>query len=556
MDIAFFGDSWYVLSDPHFLFSVEQWPLFWRELELRTDRQEKVFLYISYEAFAQKERKKFFNYPLAGFWTASKSDKDSVLISKGKRKYEIFNVDLSEGFYQYRDKIEKIKEFIREGYTYQVNYTFPLRFSFRGDEVGLFLDLLDIQRSEVVSFLRFGRWAFLCLSPELFFERRAGEIVMEPMKGTWSVGNGKVDLDEKIQAENIMIVDMIRNDLGRICKFGSIRTDLFIKKYLPTVVQLISSVRGELNNDISWEDIFKAIFPSASVTGAPKIKTQQIIDQLEENYRGIYTGCLGMISLKKSGKFSVCIRTVELDLEKGLGVLGIGSGIVWDSRAHREYFETTVKAEFFLRKALNFKLIETMRLEDGKVELLDYHLERLSESARFFGFKYKRKKVLSLLEKIFRRYVVGLWRLRLVLDYKGKLDLEVRKFKEERRHWRVKVERFDLDDSVHLYHKTDYLRPFFDGMLRKAKEEGFDEVIFLDRQDRVLQGCITNVVIEKGGCFYTPAVELGVLPGIFRRYLIDRGLAREVILRKEDLGEKVFLCNALRGLIAVGEMVF
>ncbi len=538
MDLAFVKDSWVELRDGVFFDDVGE---ACDAIESRR-HEGPLFVYLSYSPADT-------GYPLAAIWKMG----PKISMSPENGGFGVTRVRLGRGFYEFRGAIRKIKSHIREGYTYQVNYTFPVEFDFSGSPVALFFSLLGFQPVECPMAVFFkGRFGFLCLSPELFFEVRGRDIVMEPMKGTWSVDERFV-IDEKTRAENLMIVDMIRNDLGRVSCFGSVEADLFIRKDYKTLVQLVSRVKARLKEAVSYRELFSSLFPCASITGAPKLETISIINGLEGYRRGIYTGAIGVVD-GDYGRFSVAIRTVELDLLKGKGRLGIGSGIVWDSRSHREYAEDLLKARFFFSSVFDFHLIETMRLEDGKFPLLEYHFQRLEEATAVFGFRYPRMKIMRALDSLRQEYRDGLFRVRLTLFWDGIYNLEVSPFCEEKQTvWRLMLmsfERYALKE--HLLYKTSLLRGYFDDTLRSARSKGYDEVLFCDKNGYLLQGCITNVFIEKNGELFTPPVSWGVLNGVYRRYMLASGRVQEARISLDDLIEgeaQVYMGNALRYLI-------
>lgn len=538
MDLAFIKDSWVELREGAFFDDIGE---AWDAIE-RQRQDGPLFVYLAYSSGDA-------GYPVAGLWKIGKK----VVIPTIGEDFNITRLRFGQGFYEFRDAIREIKTRIREGYTYQVNYTFPVEFDFSGSPVALFFSLLRFQPVEWPMAVFFkGRFGFLCLSPELFFEMKGRDIVMEPMKGTWSVDETFV-VDEKTKAENLMIVDMIRNDLGRVSCFGSVEVDLFIRRDYKTLVQLISRVRSRLKDNLSYRQLFSALFPCASITGAPKLETMSIIDDLEEYRRGIYTGAIGVVD-GDYARFSVAIRTVELDLLKRRGRLGIGSGIVWDSRSHREYAEDLLKARFFFSSVFNFHLIETMRLEDGDFPLLEYHFQRLEEATTIFGFRYPHMKIRRALDYLRQEYKDGLFRVRLSLFWDGTYKLEVSPFYEDKEAvWRLMLMPFaKLASREHLLYKTSLLREYFDETLRYARDKGYDEVLFYDKDGYLLQGCISNLFLEEKGELFTPPLSLGLLNGVYRRYMLGSGKVREARVCLDDLMEgrvRLYMGNALRYLI-------
>ena len=367
----------------------------------------------------------------------------------GKYKIKKFKLDTSKR--KFASDIIKIKKFIEEGDTYQVNYTIKGNFSFSGDVKMLFQTLVFNQSASYSAFINNSEKFILCHSPELFFETNRRSIIVKPMKGTAKRG---IDLisdnlnkytlenDAKNKSENLMIVDLLRNDLGRISKYGKVKASkLFeIEKY-ESLYQMVSTVKAELRNsdsksatselktviskkslteksfanikekislsgrneskiikrntyesisNISLTEILKNIFPCGSITGAPKIRTMEIINQLEQKPRGIYTGAIGIVT-KKFCSFNVAIRTITIDKKTNQGEIGLGSGIVWDSEPEKEYAETLLKSNFIRKANSYFEIFETMLVENNKIFLLDEHIDRLKSSAEYFLFKLDEK---------------------------------------------------------------------------------------------------------------------------------------------------------------------
>ena len=291
---------------------------------------------------------------------------------------------------------DRIKKHIADGDTYQVNYTFRLEGSFAGDPRGLFADLVASQEGRYAAFIRMGELVICSASPELFFRRAGRQLIARPMKGT--VGRGRTLAEDrersealhaspKERAENVMIVDMMRNDLGRVAVVGTVTVpELLTLERYPTVWQMTSSVTAE--TDAPLDQIFSALHPSASVTGAPKVRTMEILKDLEPESRGVYTGAVGYVAPGGDAQFNVAIRTAVVDEGRGTVSFGVGSGIVWDSDAAAEYDECLLKGTVLGRAAAAFDLLETLRwTPDGGFFLLERHLRRLQESAEYFDFR-------------------------------------------------------------------------------------------------------------------------------------------------------------------------
>lgn len=464
---------------------------------------------------------------------------------------------------EYLDKVVRLKREIEAGNVYQVNFTGRYRFSFRGSPFGLYQAMKRRQPSAYTAWLNTGDRLVLSFSPELFFLQEGRMIETVPMKGTAPRGDNPADdLDrlssfaccEKNRAENLMIVDLLRNDLGRICTTGSVvASSLFETRTYPTLHQMVSTVRGELNEEVSLYALFRALFPSGSVTGAPKIRAMNLIRGLENSPRGVYTGAVGFMLPEGKKVFNVAIRTVEL--AGGRGSYGTGSGIVWDSDPWQEYRESLLKAEILSGEAGDLPgLFETI-LWNGSWLLLDDHLARLTASSSAFGLPFDacaaRDMLLHCETKEFRPN--GRYRVKLSLDRDKGLSVVHEPFDPAPPDTMVRVclafERISSSDRL-LHHKTTQ-RGRYDCALRSAVAAGFDEVLFLNERGEVTEGAISNVVVCRDGRLFTPPEACGLLNGVCRRYLLrTRPWIKEKILTAEDLrqADMLLLCNALRGL--------
>lgn len=465
-------------------------------------------------------------------------------------------VDLEIPEERYRGKIERIKRYIADGETYQVNFTDRVRVATDLAAEAAFGVLLEQQPVAYSALLNIAGRQVLSLSPELFFRVDEGRIVTRPMKGTMPRGLDTAEDaeaaqrlrgDEKNGAEHVMIVDLLRNDLGRICEMGSVRVeDLFSVEQYETLLQMTSTVSGRLRQGLSYYEIFKGMFPSGSITGAPKIRTMQIIRELEESPRGVYTGAIGHISPDGAATFNVAIRTLVLG--GGEARMGVGGGIVADSEAEEEYRECRLKAEFLVRARREFELIETL-LWDGDFFLLGMHLDRLEASAGYFGFSFDRGAVVAQLMEGAGEFESGVrYRVRMLLGKGGEVTVTSVRFAPEAPTGlvRVSAERVDSGD-VFLRHKTTRREAYERGSA-KARAAGLDETIFLNERGEVTEGAISNVFVRRDGRWLTPPLRCGVLPGVFRRQMLEEG-AVEGVLRVEDLvGAEVFLCNSVRGM--------
>ncbi|MBN2452563.1 MAG: aminodeoxychorismate synthase component I [Lentisphaeria bacterium] len=456
----------------------------------------------------------------------------------------------------YEGALAAIRQHLAAGDTYQVNFTFRLRAAFGGNPLAWFAGLAPSQPSPYAAYVDTGRFAICSVSPELFFELQESRIVSRPMKGTMSRGRTPAEdrarakalrQCPKNRAENLMIVDMIRNDIGRVAIPGSVRVPrLFHVERYPTVLQMTSTVEALTN--AAFPDILAALFPCASITGAPKPKTMAIIAALEDTPRGLYCGCVGCWSGRRA-RFSVAIRTAVVDRSHGNAEYGVGGGIVWDSIPSEEYEECRIKARVLGEPRPPFSLLETMLWEPEQgVFLLDLHLRRILESARYFG--------IPLAEKALRKSIgsatAGLprqsHRLRLLAGRDGALRLEALPFAQAdpdapvRLRWARKP--IDPIDPF-LSHKTTY-RILYEQA--RASRQDCDDVLLWNPRGEATESTIANLVIERRGRLVTPPVESGLLPGTFRHRLLEQGeiAAEPVTVTDVHRAPRLFLVNSLR----------
>jgi len=470
--------------------------------------------------------------------------------------------------------VATIRSAIAAGDTYQVNLVFAFNGSFSGRSRDLFAHLVTPGEAPFAALLEAGGWAIASLSPELFFERAGGRVVMRPMKGTRPRGRfGAEDrrfaaalvASEKDRAENLMIVDMVRNDLGRVAAAGTVEVEerFRVERY-PTVWQMTSTVAAR--TDARLPELFAALFPCASVTGAPKAATMRIIRDLEPEARGAYCGAIGLVRPGGDARFSVAIRTLELDRRDSTFRYGVGSGITWDSDAAEEWRECLDKARVLDGPPAEFGLFETMRFRPGRgIELLDLHLERLVASAEFFGFSPSKagaetKATASIAGSVRAEILARCAELaprshkvRLELARDGGLTIEASPFETDRRAWRVAVARGPVPSmEVLAFHKTTN-RGLYERALAGAPKD-VDEVLLVNEHGQLTEGTRTNVFVQSsGGEWLTPPREAGLLAGVFRESLLRAGKVVEATLYPRDLlrANRVRLGNALRGWIAI-----
>ncbi|MEN2997493.1 MAG: aminodeoxychorismate synthase component I [Brevinematia bacterium] len=480
-----------------------------------------------------------------------------VEVTTSGGNYSISNIGPSLDLKEYLEKVDILKRYVKDGYTYQVNFTFKLFFDFDGDPLAFFLDLRRKQRVKYARFVKYYDVYILSVSPELFFSVKGDKIVTKPMKGTIRRGRfleedlllmRTLKMSEKDRAENLMITDLLRNDIGSISKFGSVgvRKMFEVERY-ETVFQMTSTVEGNLREGVKFSDVVINLFPGGSITGAPKRKTVEIISEVETLPRGIYTGTIGYISPNGFSEFNVAIRTPIICGSRG--EMGVGSGITWYSEPEDEYKECLLKSDFLVSKPHpEFELVETILLRNHRLCLLKYHLSRLKKSAEYFSFRYNRKVIIEKLRRVAE--LGGKFKLRLLLSREGRVRVEVKKFETVKKRGFVRLSEDRVDSkNKFLYHKTTN-REVYDYYTRKAREERLVDYVFLNEDGYVTEGSINNIIIFSGGKFITPDRRSGLLRGTMLEYLSRKyGIVEEFITLRDLLGsERVFMCNSVSGI--------
>lgn len=453
----------------------------------------------------------------------------------------------SAGRARYDKAIARIREHIAAGDTYQVNHTLRLRSTVRGDERGLYRDLCFAQRGAHAAYLNTGRHRILSASPELFFQIEGGRLTTRPMKGTAPRGRWLAEDEEirsrltssvKERAENAMIVDLLRNDLGRIARPGSVEwSKVFEPERYETVWQLTSTVACDLASGVDLAGVFRALFPSGSVTGAPKVRTMQLIAELEDSPRGVYCGAVGHLAPAEAGppsaSFNVAIRTVVVDSETGVAEYGVGGGITYDSSAASEYDETVAKARVLTVRRPPFELLETMRRDPGQpVRRLGEHVSRLRDSATYFGFGFDEEEVRGALEGA----GAGTDRpvkIRLNLARSGRLAVSTTPIdRGAPEPIRLALDAVPVDPTdVFLYHKTTLRQRYDDA---RARHPDVDDVLLLNRNDEITETSVANVAVELDGRWWTPPIDAGLLPGTERAALLAEGVIDERRIAVEE----------------------
>ena len=458
----------------------------------------------------------------------------------------------------YEDDVRALKERIAAGDTYQVNYTMRLRATFDGDPLGLFEALSRAQAADHVCFLDLGDVAVCSASPELLFTRSGTTISSRPMKGTRPRHPDPIEdqrlidellASEKDQAENTMIVDMTRNDLGRIAKTGSVKVPALhsIETY-PTVHQMTSTVTAE--SDASLAEIFGALFPGASITGAPKVSTSRLIASTEDSPRGIYCGSMGVVGPDGFAEFNIAIRTAWVDNVAGVAEYGTGGGIVWDSDPADEWNEAHHKARVLHRACAQFELFETIKYEPGTgATLIDRHLDRLADSAKNFGYDIDIDHARQLIESVDSEKPQ---RLRLLAAGNGRLTLEIAPMPSPPDGpWALPLDTEPVDvGDEYLYFKTT-VRERYDQARQRFPDA--PDVILWNERDEITETTIGNLVVELDGHWYTPPISSGLLPGTFRAELLSQGVVQERVIGRSDLAKasRLFMVNSLRGWVPI-----
>lgn len=465
----------------------------------------------------------------------------------------------------YAGAFARVKELIAAGDIYQANLTFPLQGACIGDPLALYRALRFGARAGFAALMRTPERTILSLSPELFLDGAGGSLKARPMKGTCPrdpdpVRDGAIAAelarDEKQRAENLMIVDLLRNDLSRIAEGGSVRvTDLFSVETYPSLHTMTSGVAAAIDPATTPSRILQALFPCGSVTGAPKIRAMEVIREVEPRARGIYCGAMGAFGPDGFVKLNVAIRTLVVAGD-GSATLNVGSGVVADSGEGAEYDECLLKARFALHPVAPFELIETMRLARGRgVVLLNRHLSRLKAAARWFNFAFDED---SLVRALHATRVDGHdQRVRVGLSADGGLTLAQENLPDcdwvdglprEPGEMKLVIAPEPLVAGDPFVRWKTSRRDHYEGPLAHAKAQGADEVIFLNARGEVCEAARMSVFVPHEGVLLTPPLAAPCLDGVLRAELLSRGLAREAVLRPDDLSGGFYLGNAVRGL--------
>lgn len=453
---------------------------------------------------------------------------------------------------EYKAAIEHIHHHIRQGDTYQVNYTVQLQQNLTADPFAIYNRLVVEQNAHYNAFIQHDDVSIISISPELFFKKEGDKLTTRPMKGTTNRGlTTETDLaqarwlaqDQKNRSENMMIVDLLRNDMNRISKIGSedVKSLCQVEQY-STVWQMTSTIETQLLTNRSLCDVFQALFPCGSITGAPKIATMEIIKKVEKQPRGVYCGAIGILVPQGPSIFNVAIRTLQMEETKA--IYGVGGGITWDSNWESEYEETKQKAAVLYRQNPKFDLISTGRIHQGKLLFLEEHIKRLQESSRYFDYPFNAEKAHYQVEALCQSLDLNTdYRLKMSLAKDGELKFEhsqLTNLSDDFCQARLVEQRHPLD-RPYTFFKTSY-RPHLNIEPH--------EQIYYNHEGQLLETSIGNIVLKIEDQLYTPPVHLGLLNGIYRQSLIAENKLKEKVLTVKDLkqAQAIYGCNAVRGL--------
>lgn len=455
----------------------------------------------------------------------------------------------------YQKAIETIHHHIRQGDTYQVNYTVQLSQELKSDPLAIYNRLVVEQKAHYNAFFQHDDVSILSISPELFFEQDDRLLTTRPMKGTTRRGlTNQADLkeaawleaDPKNRAENMMIVDLLRNDMNRISEIGSEQvTRLCQVEQYSTVWQMTSTIESRLRPEVDLLQTFQALFPCGSITGAPKISTMEIIQKTEKAPRGVYCGTIGILLPKGKRIFNVAIRTLQM--QGNQAIYGVGGGITWDSKWESEYQETKQKSAVLYRQEPHFELLTTGRIHQGELTFLEQHLSRLREASRYFAYPYDEPKLLKELQEKLGHLKSNLdYRCRIALQKNGAFQLTITELTDLPASYlqaQLTEQKLDLATPV-TYFKTSQ---------RDHLGQSDHEQIFHLPDGSLLETTIGNLVLEIEGQLYTPPAHLPLLDGIYRRHLLETQQVEEKLLTLNDLtdADRIYACNALRGLYAL-----
>ncbi|WP_018930883.1 aminodeoxychorismate synthase component I [Gracilibacillus lacisalsi] len=541
--------------------NIKEIPTIFEELEQFLDKGYYIAGFVSYEAAPAFDPTYHVHQdnelPLIWFAAYEKPfDKTDRLEDMN---YQLSDWNHTTSYEDYQVNINRIKKAIEEGNTYQVNYTTRLKSRFTGNPYSFYQQLVENQAASYCAYLDIGENHILSASPELFFQVKDGKIITKPMKGTIKRGRTyREDLQfkqtlrdsVKDQAENVMIVDLLRNDIGRIAKPGTVNvTSLFDVETYPTVHQMTSTIEASLER-MKVYDWFQALFPCGSITGAPKVETMKYIAALEDTPREVYCGAIGWISPAREAIFNVPIRTVIINGNNA--IYGTGGGITWDSTSKNEYDELNQKSAILHQKRKVVSLLESVKLENGKYPLMPYHLQRLKHSTQYFDFPFHEERVKEKLSVLAEKLQIGCYKVRLLYHPSGKIKLDHQAINKLEQPVSTVIASEPVDkENIYLYHKTTNREIYekFD----QAKPSHILTTLLWNEQGHITEFTIGNIVVEKDGRFFTPPVSDGLLPGTYREQLIEEGILVEksIPLAKITTYDQIWFINSVRGWLKV-----
>ena len=562
------GSNWQQYTDPQQIFqahTIDQIKPMLQQIETAVNQQQLTAVgYLSYDAAAAFDPALTTHppteLPLLWFGLYDQHTTHETLPTPTS-SYEIGSWQANQTADQYAQAIAAVKEEITYGHTYQVNYTYRLRTDFAGDPFTFFSEIDKAQNGAYSAFLNLGRYTICSASPELFFTLDNQNLTSKPMKGTAKRGLRFEDddrigrwlqQDQKNRAENLMIVDMIRNDMSRVATPNSVKApQLFEVTPYPTLWQMTSTVTCQTKPDTSLSDIFNALFPSASITGAPKVRTMKIINQLEPQPRTLYCGAIGFIAPDRQAQFNVAIRTTIIDSQTNRAEYGVGSGIVWDSDTADEYAECHTKATILTQKRPDFELLETILWEPDKDYFaLKRHLGRMVSSADYFGYPIKVGEVIDLLYDHSDTFPPDEYRkARLLLNADGIPRIESTPFTPQPdKTWRLALASAPIDSqNIFLYHKTTH-RAVYAPARAELATKNVDDLILWNENGELTETTIGNIALKINGRWLTPPLKSGLLGGVYRARLLALGSIQEKTLTHQDLvqASEIALINSVR----------
>ncbi|MCF6764951.1 aminodeoxychorismate synthase component I [Thiotrichales bacterium 19S3-7] len=478
----------------------------------------------------------------------------------------IYNFHLIDDYEVYQQQFNNVQNALKNGETYQINLTSKYNFEFQGQALDFYFKLIQQQSASYCAYMEFNQWQILSISPELFFKKEGDTIRCKPMKGTIKRhSNPEIDEQNKLflandlknKTENVIIVDLLRNDLADISQVGSVNVaTLFEIETFETVYQMTSTIESKFKSDISLYKLFSQLFPCGSITGAPKVSTMKHIAQIETEPRNLYTGSIGYIKPNGDMCFNVAIRTLLIDKKTNQGELGAGGGITISSEVNDEWEELKLKANFVRQVHKPFDLIECILYKNNAYQHLDKHINRLENSAQIFNFVFDRYHLLDqLMELTAELQSDKAYKVKILLAGCGKVSISFDEALSISQPIKLIIANEPIDSSNILFqHKTTAhsVRGFYDQMVSKYRQQTdcFD-VIFYNEKGYITETSIFNLIVEIKGQLYTPKINSGLLPGIGRSALIEQGKVHEKNITKNELvnADAIYVVNSIRGLI-------